>query len=171
MSWEETSSMDYPCCCGKGNYTEIIEMDDWNRMRKSRVMHCSECAEKEMAEKARVKEERERLGKMEKKIKTYFEDHYINEWLSYFATAKNKKMVWTLAKELGVESGSLSSFYNRKYPTMEKYITSLATYYYMDKIMHVLNINDGELASMVEEAMRLRKAENTRAINQWYVNH
>lgn len=33
MSWEEMYSRDYPCSCGKGTYTEVVEMDDWNRRR------------------------------------------------------------------------------------------------------------------------------------------
>lgn len=46
MSWEEMSRRDYPCNCGKSTYTEVNEMDDWNRYREHIIMNCPVCAEK-----------------------------------------------------------------------------------------------------------------------------
>lgn len=171
MGWDEMSRVDYPCPCGKSTYTRVVEMDDWNRYRESRIMHCPYCAEKEKEERARIREESERLSKLEKEIKAYFAVKYLKEWLAYFEKAKNKKQTWELARKLGVETYSLSAFYSHKYSSMETYIESLATYYNMDKIMHVLNINDRELTSKVEEAMRLRENEKSRIINEWYNRH
>ncbi|MDY0394934.1 hypothetical protein RWE15_11435 [Virgibacillus halophilus] len=91
MGWEEMNTRVYPCWCGKGTFTEVSEMDDWNRTRSTRTINCPECAKKEEEEKESLKKERERLNTLEKEIKNYFEDHYMREWLACFATAKNKK--------------------------------------------------------------------------------
>lgn len=171
MSWEEMSRGDYPCPCGKGTYTSILDMDDWNRMREFTTMNCPDCAEKERAEQASLEKERQRLRELDKKIEAYFAANYIDEWLTYFAPAKNKKQTWELAAKLRVESSSLSTFYSHKYPSKETYIRSLATYRNMEKIMHALNINDGKLASEVEEAMRLYKKEYAMAVANWHRNH
>lgn len=161
MSWEEMYRRDYPCICGKGTYTEIGEMDDWNRTRDYKIINCSECAER-----ARIAAEEERKAKAEREaslkilleeITTHFEKHYMEDWLSFFACARNKKEVWTLAKKTGIESYSLSAFYDHnKGSSMEDYIRRLARPYNMLKIIEALNINDELLKSKVEEAMDLR---------------
>jgi hypothetical protein len=43
VSWEEMSKKDYPCPCGKGIYTDILEMNDFNRTREDHIMNCEEC--------------------------------------------------------------------------------------------------------------------------------
>lgn len=146
MSWEEMYRRDYPCKCGKGTYTEVGEMDDWNRTRDYKIINCLECAESEARLKVLVEE-----------IKAHFEKHYMEDWLSFFASARNKKEVWALAKKTGVESYSLSAFYdhNRR-SSMEDYVRRLARLYNMLKIIEALNINDSHLKSKVEEAMDLR---------------
>lgn len=172
MSWEEMYRRDYPCSCGKGTYTVVAEMDDWNRSREHRIMHCTECAEKERIAKNEEVKKRERLKKLDEEIKTYFAEHYMVQWLTYFATAKNRKETWTLAKEIGVEKNSLSSFYNqRKAVSMDQYIRELARYSNMQMIIQALHIEDSTLKSKVEEAMELERAENSRLINEWYRNH
>lgn len=44
MSWEEIAIDTKPCPCGKGNYTVIQQMDDWNRMEEKWQMECVHCA-------------------------------------------------------------------------------------------------------------------------------
>lgn len=161
---------DYPCRCGKSTYTEIVEMDDWNRRREHRIMNCPECAEQERIAKAEQKREEAEdkarlqeldadLKELDAEIKTYFAEHYMEEWLTYFSSARNKKETWTLAKKTGVESDSLSSFYKwNKGFSMEEYIRGLARYNKMQKIMEALNIDDRDFKSKVEEAMELRKS-------------
>lgn len=172
MSWEEMYRRDYPCNCGKGTYTEVVEMDDWNRRREHRSINCLECAEKEKIAKIKEGEERERLKKLDEEIKTYFRERYIEAWLTYFASAKNKKEIWALAKEIGVERDSLSSFYNRnKSISMEDYVENLAVSDNMKSIMQVLNIEDIDLTCKVDEALKMKKEEYSRAVAEWHRNH
>lgn len=161
MSWEEMYRRDYPCKCGKGTYTEVGEMDDWNRTRDYQIINCPECAEKARIaaeEERKAKAEREaRLKVLVEEIKAHFEKHYMEDWLSFFASARNKKEVWALANKIKVESHSLSSFYqHNKGSSMEDYVRGLASPYNMLKIIEALNINDSLLKSKVEEAMDLR---------------
>lgn len=163
MSWEVMYSRDYPCKCGKGTYTEVGEMDDWNRTRDYQVVNCPECAEKAKiaAEEKRKAEaaKKARLELLVDEITSHFEKHYMEEWISYFASARNKKQVWTLAKETGVEICSLSTFYDHnKGLSMDDYIRKLARPYKMLKIIEALNINDSHLKDSVEEAMDLKKS-------------
>lgn len=161
MSWEEMYRKNSPCKCGKGTYTEVGEMDDWNRTRDYQIINCPECAEKARIaaeEERKAKAEREaRLKVLVEEINTHFEKHYIEEWLSFFASARNKKEVWTLAKKAGVESYSLSAFYDHnKGSSMKDYVRRLARPNNMPKIIEVLNINDSYLQDRVEEAKDLR---------------
>jgi hypothetical protein len=161
MSWEEMYRRDYPCKCGKSTYTEVGEMDDWNRHREYQIINCLECAEKaRIAEAERKQEEANRqahLKKLVDEINKHFEKRYMDDWLSFFASARNKKEVWTLANKIGIENHSLSSFYQyNKGSSIEKYVRSLASPYNMLKIIETLNINDSVLKSKVGEAMDLR---------------
>lgn len=161
MSWEEMYRRDYPCKCGKKTFTEVVEMDDWNRRRDYRIINCPECAEKAriVAEERKIvkAEEEARLKILVEEITTHFEKHYMEEWLSFFASARNKKEVWALANKIKVESHSLSSFYqHNKGVSMESYVRRLARPYNVLKIIELLNINDSHLKSKAEEAMDLR---------------
>ena len=172
MSWEEMYRRDYPCSCGKGTYTEVVEMDDWNRRREHRTINCPECAEIEKQAKINEDKERERLKQLDEEIKTYFNERYMEKWHSYFASTKNKKEIWTLAKEMGIERDSLSSFYSRnKSLNMEEYVTNLAVSNNMQKIMQALNIEDMDLSCKVDEVMRLKRAEYAKSVAEWHRNH
>lgn len=172
MSWEIISRRDYPCSCGKGTYTEVNEMDDWNRSRVHRTMHCTECARKEAITEIEITKERALLKKLDVEITTYFVKHYMQEWRTYFSATNNKKQTWELAKELGIEKDSLSAFYNRrKNLSMDEYIGELAKYYHLIEIMNVLNIEDSDLKSKVQKANALHKAEYSRMINEAYNNN
>lgn len=154
----------YPCECGKGTYTEVSEMDDWNRIRSTQTINCSYCKLKEKEIDEKIKRDRERLNKLEKEIKVYFVENYMEQWIAYFSTAKSKKEVWEYSRNIGINTESLSIFYSKKYPSMEEYIKGLATYRNMKDIMSKLNILDSNLTSKVEEAMKLSKQEYARAI-------
>ncbi len=157
MSWEEMYSRDYPCSCGKGTYTEVVEMDNWNRRREHRTINCPECAENEKIAKINEAKEREKLKNLDEEIKTYFSEHYMEKWLSYFDSAKNKKEIWALAKGRGIEGDSLSSFYSRnKSLSMEEYVKNLAVSNNMQKIMQFLNVEDVDLSCKVDEVMKLK---------------
>lgn len=172
MSWEEMHRRDYPCSCGKGTYTEVVEMDDWKGRREHRTMHCFECAEKERIAKIEEAKEKSRLKKLDEEIKTYFAEHYMGEWLTYFASARNKKETWALAKEIGIERNSLSSFYNQnKALSTDEYIRRLARYDNIQEIMQVLDIEDSDLKCKVKEAMELKKSDYARLLAHWHNDH
>jgi hypothetical protein len=163
MSWEEMYRRDYPCKCGKSTYTEVVEMDDWNRRREYRIINCPECAEKErIVEEERKREKAERLSRLKElieEINAYFEQRYMKDWINYFSSARNKKEVWALATKLGVESYSLTSFYqHNKGVSIENYLEGLVKLHNMQAIMKTLDINDSYLKSKVEEAMELRNS-------------
>lgn len=162
MSWEETYRREYPCKCGKGTYIEIGESDDWRRDREYIINTCPECAEKAriLEEKKEKKEAEkvERLKRLTEDINSYFEKHYMEDWLHYFSPAKSKQTVWELATKTGVESYSLTSFYQHtKGSSTEKYVRRLAKVFNMQSIMDALHIDDSHLRSKVEEAMGLRQ--------------
>lgn len=170
MSWEEMSRRDYPCHCGKSTYTEINEMDDWNRYREHIIMNCPACAEKgRIARVEREKKQTEdtkRLKELVLEIKPYFEEHYLQNWLDFFVSAKNKKAAWTLAKEIGLEHHSLSSFYQlHKGSSVDDYVRSLAKPYNMLKIIEVLNINDSSLKNKIEKAIGLNNTVHLLRFN------
>lgn len=172
MSWEEMDRRDYPCNCGKGTYTEVVEMDDWNRRREHRTINCPECAENEKIAKINEAKERDRLKNLDEEIKTYFREHYMEKWVSYFYSAKNKKEIWALAREIGIERDSLSSFYSRnKFLKMEEYVTNLVVSNNMQKIMQVLNIEDVDLSCKVNEVMKLKRVEYAKSVAEWHRNH
>lgn len=105
MSWEETYRITKPCSCGEGTITEVGEGDDWNRHREYQTIDCPTC--KEEARKAAVRaakikaEEEARLKELISEINIHFEQHYMDEWLLLFGSAKSKRAIWTLAKKLG----------------------------------------------------------------------
>lgn len=172
MSWEEMYIRDYPCTCGKGTYTEVVEMDDWNRRREHRTINCPECAENEKIAKMKEAKERERSRNLDEEIKNYFSEHYMEKWLSYFDSAKNKKEIWEIAKGMGIERDSLSSFYSRnKSISMEEYVKNLAVSDNMQKIMQFLNVEDMDLSSKVDEVMKLKRAEYAKLVAEWHRNH
>lgn len=167
MGWDETSRGTYPCNCGKGTYTFIIEMDDWNRYREHRTMNCPVCAEKEKREENNKIEESKLLFKLAEEIRVYFSKKYMDQLFTYFSTAKNKKQTWELAKEIGIERSSISSFY-KHFKNIEKYIEDLANYQNMSNIMKALNIEDVGLNSKVEKAMELYEKDYARAVSAWH---
>ncbi|PLR65567.1 hypothetical protein [Bacillus sp. UMB0893] len=160
MSWEETYRRTKPCSCGEGTITEVGEGDDWNRHREYQTIDCPTC--KEEARKAAVKaaeikaEEEARLKELISEINIHFEQHYMDEWLSLFGSAKSKRAIWTLAKKLGVESYSLASFYqHNKRSNKEDYVRRLARPHNMLKIMEALDKKDSSFESKVKEARML----------------
>lgn len=172
MSWEVMYNKEYPCSCGKGTYTEVVEMDDWNRRREHQTINCPECAENAKIAKINEAKERERLKQLDEEIKTYFGKRYMEKWLSYFESAKNKKGFWTIAKEMGIERNSLSSFYSRnKSINMQEYVRNLAVSNNMQKIMQALNIEDVDLSYKVEEVIKLKRAEYVKSVAEWHRNH
>lgn len=166
MSWEEMSRRSYPCHCGKSTYTEVNEMDDWNRYREHVIIDCPACAEKERT--ARAERERKRiedtkhLGELVLEVKADFEERYMQTWLDYFGSANNKKTAWTLAREIGIERHSLSSFYQfNKGLSVNDYVRSLANTYNMLKIIEVLNINDNFLENKIKKLTGLNNSVHT----------
>lgn len=173
MSWEETSNDKIPCSCGKGTYTILVEMNDWNRTRSKRFINCPDCAEKEKNFRLILNQNSERLEKTAPKLRTYFKEKYMVQWLSYFNSAMTKKDYWEIAKEIGVEDNSLPLFYqHNKGKSMSEYIKDLAK---QEKnmliIMEVLEIADNDLKSKLKEIIELRDLiyKDSLAINRWQI--
>jgi hypothetical protein len=171
LGWEEMRSNDYPCTCGKGTYTELIEMDDWNRMRRSRIIHCLDCVEKQKRFKLKLTEDQELLKNIVSELRGYFERNYIEQWVSYYNSAKTKKDVWAIANKIKVERSSLSTFYQRiKNKNINDYIKSLANNEKnILKIMSVLDIEDEDFKSKLEEVIELEDSVYKRllSLNAW----
>ncbi|MED4351412.1 hypothetical protein P9265_03560 [Schinkia azotoformans] len=162
MSWEEMYRQDYPCKCGKSTFTEIREMDDWNRFREYRVINCPECAKQEQIEAEKQKEKQikneKRLRELAADIKASFESSYADEWSAFFQPFKSKKDAWQLAHKMGVENKSLSSFYQfYKGISIEEYAKNLVSIRNMEKIIATLHIQDTILSAKVKEARELMK--------------
>jgi arginyl-tRNA--protein-N-Asp/Glu arginylyltransferase len=163
MSWEEMYRRYYPCKCGKSTFTEIGEMDDWNRFREYRVINCPECAKLERIEVEKQKEKQikneKRLRELAADIKDSFENSYMDEWFAIFQPLKSKKEAWQLAHNMGVENKSLSSFYQfSKGISIKEYAKNLVSIRNMDKIIATLHIQDNILSAKVKEAGELMQS-------------
>ncbi|MCK6205768.1 hypothetical protein KZX50_10000 [Bacillus infantis] len=163
MSWEEMYRREYPCKCGKRTYTEIGEMDDWNRHREYKIMNCSECARQEQIEAEKKKEKQieneKRLRELAADIMASFENNYMDEWVTIFQSIRSKKDAWQLACRMGVENKSLSSFYQFcRGMSIREYARILVSIRNMEKIMATLHIQDNILSSKVKEARELMES-------------
>lgn len=91
--WEVARSNTDKCWCGKGTITYSMEMDDWNRTRNSREIHCPACLKKAQAEEKRraLKEKKkEALYRNARKIAI---KRYLKAWLNLFV-GLSKKAAW-----------------------------------------------------------------------------
>ena len=86
MSWEVMRSETAPCECCAGTVTYTFEMDDWNRTRNGREIHCGTCQEKDRlrveAEHAR-QIKRDSLLEEARRIAT---ERYLELWLKSYAS-------------------------------------------------------------------------------------
>lgn len=84
-----------PCACGAGYFEDTYEMDDWNRSRTSRVIHCPSCqAEHDEKMRRHAEDERQREALLSE-AKALAEKRHLEPWLAMYAPL-NKKKAWEL---------------------------------------------------------------------------
>jgi hypothetical protein len=170
MSWDKGIEREMPCPCGMGKVIISMEFDDWNRTRTEETILCVQCREKKNLE-IKLKHERDlKFKELSSKVISYFNDCYLESWLSYFGN-KNKKNIWESASNKGIERCSLSRFYSKyKTLTIEEYIKKLVRVENIRKIMKELNIKDVEFESLLDEAMEIYDEQEKERYNEVYRN-
>lgn len=164
MSWDY-DTITKPCPCGKGLIEETHGSNDWGQTSYHRKMLCQECLEKENKEKA-LKEERHRIAiKKTEEAVSYFKDKYFNDFKERFSNTKNKKEIWTIACDLGVENSSLSKFYNY-FKSKDEYIENLISWSNLKKVIKNMGINDVVLNNLYEDAY-IHKKPLDDEFNAW----
>jgi hypothetical protein len=110
MSYEEISREQKPCPCGKGSVIDVLEMDDWNRVRHAKIFQCERCKAannrraKALAQKQRLAEARDRRA-FARARKLHF-----SKWVDTF-TGLSAKGCWRLLTKNGANYPSLGTFY------------------------------------------------------------
>ena len=149
MSWEKFPPEIKHCWCGNSTITYMMEMDDWNRTRTSRVINCQECQEKYLSEEQEKNRKKELREKLHNKAKSLAADRYLDAWIEKFA-GLNKKQAWGL---LSTKSGypSLGTFYKHtKDEGMEKYIKRQFEQDF-EACLEKLGINDESITNIINE--------------------
>lgn len=169
MSYEFMRKYEKTCPCGKGKILVTVEMDDWNRTREDETILCEECRMRE-----RIKaEEDAKYFKLSNDVIAYFKEKYLVELLKYFDQIKTKKGIWQLMWELGMEAGSLQSFY--KYFKMfgkQKYIGDKISVGNIPNLIQLINIKDEKLDQILKEPFEIytkrKKTSKTESYNHMY---
>ncbi len=166
-----------PCPCGKGTYTIISEMDDWNRTRDSWEMNCADCKREYLlqtetafdsglsyerhfwARRGNV-EKYEKLkqeaNKLLKKAYEISETMYLEKWKNTF-NGKNKKSVWVAITNNGEHYPSLGTFYKHvKDEGIEKYLESFFKRE-NSEALKILGISDENISMLRKKAGELEK--------------
>lgn len=80
----------------------------------------------------------------------------MDEWVANFKPIKSKKDAWQLVYNIGVETRSLSSFYQCfKSISIEGYAKNRISIRNLDKILATLHIQDNILSAKLKEARKL----------------
>jgi hypothetical protein len=170
MSWELMSTNKKPCPCGKGFIVEENFMDDWNRTKEEHYFECDECKKKNDDLIVLVIEKDKREKMLNDEIVSYFNEHYIDQWIAYFNDKKSIKTVWKTIYNMGIESGSLSSFYSHK-RFSPLYFQNLVQIQNISKIMQVLNIKDEIIERKLPEALRIYEERRINSSNEAYAHY
>ena len=154
MSWEVMRSETAPCECCAGTVTYTFEMDDWNRTRNGREIHCGTCQEKD---RLRVEAEharqitRDSLLEEARRIAT---ERYLERWLKSYASL-SKKAIW---KRYIGGSGypALGTFYThvRHSGSVSKYLESCFRNEF-EAILKKLEIRDADVNRLLAERARV----------------
>jgi len=82
-----------------------------------------------------------------------------------FSNTKNKKEIWTIACDLGVENSSLSKFY-KYFKSKDEYIENLISWINLKKVIKNMGINDVVLNNLYEDAY-IHKKPLDDEFNAW----
>lgn len=168
MSWELMRTDKNPCPCGKGFIIEKHYMDDWNRTKEEHILKCKECMEEQIKSRKQITDKSNEC----KKVVTYFNDNYLEQWIEYFKNRKSKKLIWGTVHEMGMEICSLSTFYSR-YRTlslseMNGYYKSLVQIQNIPKLIQVLNIKDEIIENALPELLKFYEEQERKRLNEAY---
>jgi hypothetical protein len=150
MSWEIMSVETHPCECGTGTETFTLEIDDWNRMRTSIKIQCSQCHEKRQRQLDAEHEREQRREELLQTAQQIARERYLAKWLSRF-TGMTKQAAWKLYTG-GSGYPGLGTFYQHVKDTgslvtyMEQCLTSD-----LERSLRVLETKDGEIDVLLKE--------------------
>lgn len=169
MSWEVMSDKEETCLCGKGKIRIILEMDDWNRTRESEEILCEECL-KELTRKKKLQEdEDEKYIKLSNDVIIYFKEKHLPKLFKYFEQTKSKKSIWETMHGIGIEKGSLQSFYNHnKKFDKQQYIEKAISIGNISKIVSLINIKDEMLEQILKEPFEIYTKREKISYNESY---
>ena len=177
MSWESVAEIDRPCPCGRGTYTAITEVDDWNRSRSDWRMNCSRCREDYIRHDYPAHDSgiaitahrwvRKSTYAQYEKLKNQAEDHvakaqklsetrYLARWEQFFYN-RNKKECWSILTNAGARYPALGTFY--KHVRDEGISKYLQRFFRNDneRALTILDVDDAEIRNLRTEAATLMK--------------
>ncbi len=138
-----------PCACGHGYFEFTHEMDDWNRSRSSKAIHCDACqaAHNEvLRERAENEQRREALLQ---RATTLASERHLSDWLATFH-GLSKKSAW---KRLTGGHGypALATFY--KHLQYEGHEAYFRRQFFQDiaKALGVMGTVDAEIIGLLAQ--------------------
>lgn len=102
---QETDS----CRCGKGAVVFRVEVDDWNRMRRSFETRCLHCSLENEIERRKSQVEQQFREECLQKARSLAEERYLQTWLDRFRSCSSK-VAW-MRYTGGAAYPSLGTFY------------------------------------------------------------
>lgn len=105
-------------------------------------------------------------------IVAYFNENYIEQWLSYFNNIKSKKAIWETLVKMGIEKQSLSTFYSHQhFITTDRYLRHFIQIQNIPKILELLNIKDQNIEKALEAALKTYEARVKAEYNEAYAHY
>lgn len=101
---------------------------------------------------------RERIEKEERGLASDLKARYGEKWRHHF-TDKKKKAIWSELTQDGQTYPSLSTFYSHvRNSGLARVLEEYLAYREVETVIRVLELNDAELASMIERIQELEQA-------------
>ena len=150
MSWEAMRTETTPCECGEGTQTFTSEMDDWNRMRSSTVIHCPKCRDRKHQRLEENQAQEKRREDLLHTAKCLASDRYLARWLALFH-GMTKKAAWELYT--GKEGyPRLGTFYQhiKHFGSLEKCM-EWCLGNDLERSLRVLGAHDREIQGLLQE--------------------
>jgi len=129
-------------------------MDDWNRTRSSKEIHCSKCKQKESKRLRAAAARERRREELLFKAKQIATNRYQKKWLVLFDLL-SKKAAWKLYTG-GVGYPALGTFYLhvKHHGGLNKYM-KWCFENDLEHCLEILNVKDKEVQALLKERTRL----------------